>query len=297
MVKADAIIDMQEIEFLNGVRQKYNIKREDEVMADTLTLADALQTLKDTSDSLKQDLWGDFRGMAVSDNACSREEAMYLFSIVACLSGTLSDNATVYSVELPENIKLDNSQVLYIEGEYYKETNREINVHYREILNELRLVGFNFVYIPKVGEHYRSLSREDLHMLISFLYPSVSEIQMEHVAKQLTTLSTSDFCKTEIVGRMKIDGLAIFSLGIKNKIAANTEEEFTVSKNIEGVKLKARATGELSSKQLNLEATLRKATLVNGKPVTSTTDPTSGGSNSGNNGGGGGSLVDDPEGD
>ena len=96
---------------------------------------------------------------------------------------------------------------------------------------------------------------------------------------------------------MKIDGLAIFSLGIKNKIAANTEEEFTVSKNIEGVKLKARATGELSSKQLNLEATLRKATLVNGKPVTSTTDPTSGGSNSGNNGGGGGSLVDDPEGD
>ena len=96
---------------------------------------------------------------------------------------------------------------------------------------------------------------------------------------------------------VKIDGLAIFSLGIKNKIAANTEEEFTVTKNIEGVKLKARATGELSSKQLNLEATLRKATLVNGKPVTSTTDSTSGGSNSGNNGGGGGSLVDDPDGD
>ena len=222
MVKADAIIDMQEIEFLNGVRQKYNIKREDEVMADTLTLADALQTLKDTSDSLKQDLWGDFRGMAVSDNACSREEAMYLFSIVACLSGTLSDNATVYSVELPENIKLDNSQVLYIEGEYYKETNREINVHYREIINELRLVGFNFVYIPKVGEHYRSLSREDLHMLISFLYPSVSEIQMEHVAKQLTTLSTSDFCKTEIVGRMKIDGLAHSLPSIMFRIGAST---------------------------------------------------------------------------
>jgi len=46
MVKADAIIDMQEIVFLNEVRQKYGIKREDEVMADTLTLADAFQTLK-----------------------------------------------------------------------------------------------------------------------------------------------------------------------------------------------------------------------------------------------------------
>ena len=64
---------------------------------------------------------------------------------------------------------------------------------------------------------------------------------------------------------VKIDDLAIFSLGIKNKLAAVTEEEFTVSKNIDGVKLKARATGELMSKSLNLDATLKKATFVNGK--------------------------------
>ena len=65
------------------------------------------------------------------------------------------------------------------------------------------------------------------------------------------------------VMNVKIDDLAIFSLGIKNKLAAATEEEFTVSKNIEGVKLKARATGELMSKSLNLDATLKKATFVN----------------------------------
>jgi len=208
MVKSDAIIDMREIEFLNGVRQKYNIKREDEALAEKITLATAFQTLKDVSESLRQDVWGDLRGMALADKACSREEAMYLLTIAACLFENLSGNSTVYSVELSENIKLDSSQVLYIEGEYYKETNREIIVHYREIINELRLAGFNFVYIPKVGEHYRSLSHDDLHTLISFLYPSVTTIQMEHVTKQLTTLSTSDFCKTEIVGRMKIDGLA-----------------------------------------------------------------------------------------
>lgn len=63
---------------------------------------------------------------------------------------------------------------------------------------------------------------------------------------------------------VKIDDLAIFSLGIKNKLAANSEDEFTVSKNVEGVKLRARATGELMSKTLNLEATLKKATYVNG---------------------------------
>lgn len=208
MIKADAIIDMQEIEFLNGIRQKYNIKRDDEIIAETLTLAEAFQVLKETQESFKQDIWGDFRGMVFSDNTCSREEAMYLLAIVACLSDKLSERSEVYSVEVSENVKLDNSQVLYIEGEYYKETNHEIANHYREIINELRLIGFNFVYIPKIGEHYRSLSSDDLHTLISFLYPSVTEIQMEHVARQLTTLSTSDFCKTEIVGRMKMKGLA-----------------------------------------------------------------------------------------
>ena len=99
---------------------------------------------------------------------------------------------------------------------------------------------------------------------------------------------------------VKIDDLAIFSLGIKNKLAAVTEEEFTVSKNIEGVKLKARATGELMSKSLNLDATLKKATFVN-----PSTDPSAGsGTDSGtvdNGSGTGGSGIiptpTDPEDD
>ena len=94
---------------------------------------------------------------------------------------------------------------------------------------------------------------------------------------------------------VKIDDLAIFSLGIKNKEMAVKEDDFTVSKNIGGVKLKARATGDLMSKSLNLEATLKKATFVNGKL---TTEPSNGGggntsggsdtpSGGGNTGGGG----------
>ena len=67
---------------------------------------------------------------------------------------------------------------------------------------------------------------------------------------------------------VKIDDLAIFSLGIKNKLTAESEEAFTVTKNVEGVKLRARATGELMSKSLKLEATLKKAQYINGKLTT-----------------------------
>ena len=88
---------------------------------------------------------------------------------------------------------------------------------------------------------------------------------------------------------VKVDDLAIFSLGIKNKAMADKEEDFTLSKNVEGVKLKARATGELMSKSLNLDATLKKATYVNGKLTESSNSSNagSGSGNSGNTGGGG----------
>ena len=90
---------------------------------------------------------------------------------------------------------------------------------------------------------------------------------------------------------VKIDDLAIFSLGIKNKEMAVKEEDFTVSKNISGVKLKARATCDMMSKSLNLEATLKKATFINGKLAT---EPSNGG---GNTGGGGSSSTPSTGGD
>lgn len=102
---------------------------------------------------------------------------------------------------------------------------------------------------------------------------------------------------------VKIADLAIFSLGIKNNGGAVSEEVFTVSKNIKGVKLRARATGELIAKNLNLEATLKKAsattTKTSGNGGGSTT-PTNTGNDTGDesntggsqNQGDSGSIVD-----
>ncbi len=96
---------------------------------------------------------------------------------------------------------------------------------------------------------------------------------------------------------VKIADLAIFSLGIKNNCGAVSEEVFTVSKNIKGVRLRARATGELIAKSLNLEATLKKASATsktsgNGGSNGGGTTPTGGDSNNGgsqNQGGSGSS--------
>ncbi len=63
---------------------------------------------------------------------------------------------------------------------------------------------------------------------------------------------------------VKIPDLAIFSIGIKNKEGAAFEKEFSITKNIAGLKLRARGTGEFKATSLNLDASLKKATAVTG---------------------------------
>lgn len=56
---------------------------------------------------------------------------------------------------------------------------------------------------------------------------------------------------------VRIDDLAIFSLGIRTKKGADSEKDFSVQKNIEGVKFRARATGSLTSDKLDLLASIK----------------------------------------
>ena len=75
---------------------------------------------------------------------------------------------------------------------------------------------------------------------------------------------------------VKIDDLAIFGVGIRSK-AADTLEEFSLEKNISGMRLKARATGNLSTNNLKLDSQLKQQAEYQ-KPTTA-----GGGSYSGDN--------------
>ncbi len=92
------------------------------------------------------------------------------------------------------------------------------------------------------------------------------------------------FCIKELIlegKNVKLDDLAIFSVGFISNGGADTWEDWTVARNIKGVKLKARATGELSAANLNLDASVKKldpSALGGSTSDSSTDDTTSGGS-------------------
>nr|DAW52089.1 MAG TPA: hypothetical protein [Caudoviricetes sp.] len=73
------------------------------------------------------------------------------------------------------------------------------------------------------------------------------------------------YFKTSEYGKLiKFADIAIFSLGLKVKGGAPTKEDFNVAKYILGLKLRARATGELKTE--NLDTTIKLINLA--APVT-----------------------------
>lgn len=70
---------------------------------------------------------------------------------------------------------------------------------------------------------------------------------------------------------VKIDDLAIFSVGIRSK-GTDTSEAFTMDRNITGVRLRARATGILSTTNLKLSSQLKQQSIYqkpgSSQPVT-----------------------------
>ena len=83
--------------------------------------------------------------------------------------------------------------------------------------------------------------------------------------------------------KLKMDDLAIFSVGIVSKKGAKSAADFSLANNVKGLKLRARATGELSNAQINLEGQLKESSMytVGG----SSSDNTPGGGSGGDGGG------------
>ena len=96
---------------------------------------------------------------------------------------------------------------------------------------------------------------------------------------------------------VKFADIAIFSLGLIVKGGAPTKEEWSVAKYIEGLRLRARGTGELKPK--NLDTTIKRIDLVTSSSSSSTGGTSDGGgssdkdsSDTGGSSSSGGSSVD-----
>lgn len=205
LIKADKVIARQEIDLYKTLKGALRISRNDEVKAFAMTLSEAIEVLKKAETSTVNDLLGTFRAMTASDGSCPRQEVLLMLALNHCLTQT-DDAADVISVEVGDNW-FDERQVLYIESYFDTEINQAIADAYRHISSELRLCGLDFVYLPRIIDHYIDTDPQLLLEIVLMLYPNLSERQATDLICQIKNYDTARFCTEELCHKLGFSGL------------------------------------------------------------------------------------------
>ena len=205
LIKADLVIDSNEMQEYIKLCESYNIRREEEIKASSITLSEAVSLLKQSDRGLQRDLIGDFCDLSMSDGFCARPEALLLIGLSRCLEDPYS-SAQILSIPQPVfNVAF--GSVLYIESSTNEGLNQVINDNFRTLFKECQVVGFNFIYVPKVIEHYRSTDRKLTSRIVRFLSPALSDEGVENVINGLLSINTQNFCKDILCNKLGIKEL------------------------------------------------------------------------------------------
>jgi len=216
IVNADGIIDINEVNLLDGLKKKYGITshngQENPVLiknAHSITLGEALTTLaqwkqdeNEYADRYSADeVYEDALCLASSDGDCAANEASILLAMQYLLKDNCDEQAKVISCKT-RDLKFSKNEIIYIADDDYPEEEQlqdEGTLDY--ITSKLKLYGFDFIYIPQV---------------VKFLTKT-----LEKTKKQLQDEGTLDY----ITSKLKLYGFDAVCISQVVRILSQTLEK------------------------------------------------------------------------
>lgn len=222
LVKADEIIENDELKMLDAIEKDYCITdRSVWIKSQQLSFSDAVKQLAKLPQDEIDDLIGRFDKLTLADGSCTPAEAILLMALRCCLLKKYRKNCFVMRSN-SLGAKVAPLTVLYVEGESNKKINNIISSNYREIANEFRLAGFDFIYIPNVSEKFKSLDVNFLQSVITNLAPTLSDEDTDKIYHNLCNLTTAEFCRQVLLNKLAITGDAITTPSLLIKIGEST---------------------------------------------------------------------------
>lgn len=201
LIEADFVVEADEMQFFENIISKegFSISNAMLVEAKRMDFAKALSILKDLDEETLKTLVDILKKLSMSDGVCVPLEAILIFAV----EQVLLRGAVVHSI--PQcRINIDNLKVIYIENE---ETaiGRKIENNLSTIASGLKLVGFDFVYIPQIIKDFRLMEHDYLKKVVRYMIPSVSDDRVDTICENLRGLTTARFCRDLLYKKMGIN--------------------------------------------------------------------------------------------
>ena len=191
LIEADFVVEVNEMQFFENIISKDGLSISEAMLVEAkkMDFAKALSILKTLDDSGRRFVVDTLKQLSMSDGVCVPLEAILIFSV----EQVLMNDATVHSIP-QSGINIDNLKVIYIENQE-TDVGCQIEDKLPSIISELKLVGFDFVYIPRLIQDFGRMEHDYLMKVVKYMIPSISEERVKAICDNLRGLTTSKFCR------------------------------------------------------------------------------------------------------
>ena len=191
LIEADFVVEADEMQFFENIISKEGFSISDAMLVEAkkMDFAKALAILKALDENSRRMVVDTLKQLSMSDGVCVPLEAILIFAV----EQVLMNDAAVHSIP-HSGINIDNLKVIYIENE---ETliGKQIETKLSSIVSELKLVGFDFVYIPRLIKDFGRMEHDYLKKVVKYMIPSISDERVTVICENLRGLTTSRFCR------------------------------------------------------------------------------------------------------
>lgn len=191
LIEADFVVEVDEMQFFEMIISKEGLDISESMLVEAkkMDFAKALTILAELDEEARISLISTLKQLSMSDGVCVPLEAILIFAV----EQVLMNGATIHSVP-QSGISIDNLKVIYIENEE-TEVGHQIEEALSFIVSELKLAGFDFVYIPRLISDFGRMEHDYLRKVVRYMIPSISEERVEAICENLRSLTTAKFCR------------------------------------------------------------------------------------------------------
>lgn len=191
LIEADFVVEADEMQFFEKIISKDGFAISNAMLIDAkkMDFAKALSILKTLDEGCRKLVVDTLKQLSMSDGVCVPLEAILIFAV----EQVLLKDATVHSIP-QSGINIDNLKVIYIENQE-TEVGHQIESMLSAIVSELKLVGFDFVYIPRLIRDFERMEHDYLKKVVKYMIPSISDERVATICENLRGLTTSRFCR------------------------------------------------------------------------------------------------------
>ncbi len=210
LVQCDGIVNQGEIDFLQRAYSVFNITPTSRKKSTNISLSEAVRTLKTLGDEEKSTLLRVLQMLSMSDDDLAGNESQFITALLLSIGIRIPEIESIKAefVSIP-NLSFDTSNaVLYVEPYYDQDVNDSIERDYDAICKAIRTLGREFFYLPHVIRDLEN-KKDTFRNTLSYLEPTLSEEQLDHINRNLAQLSSVFFSKEIFLNHLNANGLNI----------------------------------------------------------------------------------------